>query len=96
MRNLSQRLSSKTCQAQAGYSKEERWKVKNAKLSRVVAWKICKFVKSLNAMSSTAWLDQGRTQRGGLGLKPPFELDVLQNFITCATEINCFRMLVAC
>jgi len=30
------------------------------------------------------------------GLNPPLELDVLQNFITCATEMNCFRILVAC
>jgi len=36
MRNFSQRLS-KTCQEQAGYSKKQREKVKNAKLSRVVA-----------------------------------------------------------
>jgi len=25
---------------------------------------------------------------GGLGLNPPLEHDVLQNFITCAKEIN--------
>ena len=30
--------------------------------------------------------NQRRTQ-GGLGLKKPFELDILQNFITCAKEI---------
>ena len=30
--------------------------------------------------------------RGGLGLTP-LELDILQNFITCAKEINCFRIL---
>jgi len=34
--------------------------------------------------------------RGGLGLKPLLELDILQNFITCAKEINCFRILFAC
>ena len=40
---------------------------------------------------------QGRTQVGvGLVLIPPFEFDVLQNVITCATEINCFRILVSC
>jgi len=39
---------------------------------------------------------QGRTQGGGLGLKPPLELDILQNFITCVKEINCFRILFAC
>jgi len=40
---------------------------------------------------------QGRTQGElGLGLKPPLELDILQNFITCAKEINCFRILFAC
>jgi len=39
--------------------------------------------------------DHGRTQ-GGLGWKPPLEHDLLQNFITCAKEINCFRILFAC
>jgi len=40
---------------------------------------------------------QGRTQGGVLGLNPPpLELDILQNFITCAKEINCFRILFAC
>ena len=34
--------------------------------------------------------------RGGLGLTPPLDLDILQNFITCAKEINCFRILFAC
>jgi len=32
--------------------------------------------------------------RGGLGLKTPLELDILENFITCT--INCFRILFAC
>jgi len=31
---------------------------------------------------------QGRTQRGGVGVKTPLELDILQNFITCAKEIQ--------
>ena len=26
----------------------------------------------------------------------PFELEILQNFITCAKGINCFRILFAC
>jgi len=34
--------------------------------------------------------------RKGGGLKSPLELDILQNFITCAKEINCFRILFAC
>jgi len=39
----------------------------------------------------------GRTQGGGrVGVKKTFELDDLQNFITCATEIDCFRILFAC
>ena len=39
----------------------------------------------------------GRTQGGGgVGVKKTFELDVLQNYITCATEIDCFRILFAC
>jgi len=37
---------------------------------------------------------QGRTQ--GVGVKPPLKLDILQNFITCAKEINCFRIIFAC
>jgi len=32
-------------------------------------------------------------RKGGLGLKKTLELDILQNFITCAKEINCFRIL---
>ena len=32
----------------------------------------------------------------GVGVKTPLELDILQNFITCAKEINCFRILFAC
>jgi len=40
---------------------------------------------------------QGRTQGvGGVGVKTPLELDILQNFITCAKEINCFRIVFAC
>jgi len=31
-----------------------------------------------------------------LGLKSPLEHDILQNFITCAKEINNFRILFAC
>jgi len=32
----------------------------------------------------------------GVGVNPPLELDILQNFIACAKEINCFRILFAC
>jgi len=39
---------------------------------------------------------KGVRKRGGLGLKKTLELDILQNFITCAKEINCFRILFAC
>ena len=31
-----------------------------------------------------------------LGLTPPLEHDIFQNFITYAKEINCFRILFAC
>jgi len=38
---------------------------------------------------------QGCTQGGGVWLKPPIlKLDILQIFITCATEIKCFRILL--
>jgi len=40
--------------------------------------------------------EQGRMQGGGGVKTPPLELDILQNFITCAKEINCFRILFAC
>ena len=33
---------------------------------------------------------------GGSGLNPPFELDILQNFITCVKGINCYRILFGC
>ena len=32
----------------------------------------------------------------GLGLNSPLELDIYENFITSAKEINCFRILFAC
>jgi len=33
----------------------------------------------------------------GIGVKPhPLELDISQNFITWAKEINCFSILFAC
>ena len=37
----------------------------------------------------------GRTQ-GGFGVNPPLSLIFYENFITCANEINCFRILFAC
>jgi len=39
---------------------------------------------------------QGRTQGEGVGVNPPLEHNILQNFITYAKEINCFRILFAC
>jgi len=39
---------------------------------------------------------QGRTQGGVLGLKPPLSLIFYKIFITCAKEIKCFRILFAC
>jgi len=35
-------------------------------------------------------------RKGGLGLKKNLALDILQNFITCPKDINCFRILFAC
>jgi len=52
MRILVSDCLSKNCQAQAGCSKKQQEKVTNAKLSRVVAQKVCKFLNSSNAMSS--------------------------------------------
>jgi len=37
-----------------------------------------------------------RAYARGVGVKTPLELHILQNFITCAKEINCFRILFAC
>jgi len=35
--------------------------------------------------------------RGGVGVKnPPFSLIFYEKFITCAKEIDCFRILFAC
>jgi len=38
---------------------------------------------------------QARAYARGFGVNP-LEFDMLQNFITCSKEINCFRMLFAC
>jgi len=38
----------------------------------------------------------GRTQVGGVGVKPPLELDILQKSYYLHKEINCFRILFAC
>ena len=35
-------------------------------------------------------------RKGGLGLKPPLELDILQKMYYLRKEINCFRILFAC
>jgi len=40
-------------------------------------------------------LDQRRMQ-GRLGLKPPLRLTFYKNIITCAREIDCFRILFTC
>jgi len=34
--------------------------------------------------------------RGGVEVNPPFSLIFYEKFITCAKEINCFRILFAC
>jgi len=34
-------------------------------------------------------------RKGGLGLTPSLSLIFYENFITCAKEINCFRILFA-
>jgi len=33
---------------------------------------------------------------GGVGVKPPLELDILQKLYYVRKEIKCFRMLFAC
>jgi len=61
------------------------------KLVTGLEWGEClqeRVVISLNAKG----VRKGRV----LGLKTPLEHDILQNFITCAKEINCFRILFAC
>jgi len=35
-------------------------------------------------------------RKGGLGVNPPLSLIFYENFITCAKEVNCFRILFAC
>jgi len=40
--------------------------------------------------------DQGRTQGGGLGIKKPLELDILQKLYHLRKEIKCFHILFAC
>jgi len=37
-----------------------------------------------------------RAYARGVRLNPLLELDILQNFITCAKEINCFRIRFDC
>jgi len=40
---------------------------------------------------------KGVRKRGGFGVKnPTFSLIFYEKFITCAKEINCFRILFAC
>jgi len=41
------------------------------------------------------WAPRLKGVRKG-GLKKTLELDILQNFITCAKAINCFGILFAC
>ena len=41
-------------------------------------------------LAAVQYYYQGRMQGGCFGVNPPpLELDILQNFITCAKEINC-------
>jgi len=48
-------------------------------------------------LAAVQYYYQGRMQGGCFGVNPPpLELDILQNFITCAKEINCFRILFVC
>jgi len=47
-------------------------------------------------LKRTATITKGVRKGRVLGLNPPLEHDILQNFITYAKEINCFRILFAC
>jgi len=44
------------------------------------------------------FIEKGKGVRKGegLGLKSPLSLIFYKNFITCAKDINCFRILFAC
>jgi len=39
---------------------------------------------------ASSGISKGVRKGGGVGVKPPLELDILQNFITCAKEIIVF------
>jgi len=39
---------------------------------------------------------KGVRKKGGLGLNPPLELDILQKLYYLRKEIKCFRILFAC
>ena len=49
-----------------------------------------------SALTNYSLLSKIQKIKGGLGLTPPLELDILQNFVTCAKEINCFHIFFAC
>jgi len=42
------------------------------------------------------WFFFKGVRKGGVGVKPPLELDILQKFYYLRKEINCFRILFAC
>ena len=46
--------------------------------------------------SSATDCQQGRMQGGGGAKTPTLSLIFYKNFITCAKEITCFRILLAC
>jgi len=49
----------------------------------------------MKKISSLRTVKKG-VRKGGAGVKPPFSLIFYEKFITCAKEINCFRILFAC
>jgi len=53
------------------------------------------FTPFVDCVFPLAFLRKGVRKGGGSWVKPsPFELDILQNFITCVKGINCFRILL--
>ena len=50
----------------------------------------------LELISIQVMYGQRRTQGEGFGVKSPSSLVLYKNFITCAKEINCFRIHFAC
>jgi len=54
--------------------------------------------KATRAYRSSAFLytEARAYARGGVGVKPPLELDILQKLYHLRKEIKCFRILFAC